>query len=943
MSSPHAAPPGSALDTPSPPAPTADDAGLGDLADQYELLAEVGRGGSAVVYRARDRRLGREVALKAVRLAPALSPRERAAEVARLAREARTTARLSHPNIVTVYAVHELRDGLAVAMQYIPGRSLKQLLADAGPMDPAPAVRLLGEVAAALAYAHAHGVVHRDVKPENIFVDAASGRAMLADFGAARAGDADVRVTRTGATVGTPAYMAPEQIDGGAIDGRADLYSLGLVAWETLTGRRPWEGAGLYQLLHHQKHDVLPPVAAVRPADRAPVPLTLEYVVARLLEKRPAARWASAEVVGAQLEHPVLPADYKLWAREYRRRLQAAQAAGPPTDAGRPSVSAAARTEQFRPGDHDPPAGAAVETAAEADAPALIGAGASAADDAPSWARPRAPDRRRWVAGGIAAALVAATVPLLARSREAPPAVPTVTSSAPGAIDLPPVGGTAPGPSGRAATSGPTADAPAAASPTPDGGLAVGPAGLATTPGDTSAPGRGPAAATAATAAAVVAHGAGRPTVGDTGRRVVVAVMPPASAPPLTPRAGTRTAGAVSTSPGRSTPVPPAPSAALPAARSPATTSASAPAPVVVSGPATAASTAPASRPVIARESAIIAAGGRHSCALDGAGYARCWGANDNGQLGAGDLTPRDTPAPVSGDLRFAQVSTGGAHTCALTADGDAYCWGDDDHGQLGDATGNPQNAPVRVAGAARFRTVRAGLDHNCAVTTASTVACWGANRLGQLGDGSTRDRATPTPVPGIRAAAIAVGWRHTCALTPDGGAVCWGDNSSGQLGDGSRATRPTPTRVAGSERFVAIAAGATHTCAASTDGATYCWGTGGTDGSAHLTPARVEGAPPFVALTAGSVHTCGRTSTGQLHCWGRNPYGQLGDGTTTDRWRPSRVAGGPYVAVSAAGAHTCAVTNGAPVCWGYNVSGQLGDGTRAHHAAPVRVARTGS
>jgi hypothetical protein len=141
----------------------------------------------------------------------------------------------------------------------------------------------------------------------------------------------------------------------------------------------------------------------------------------------------------------------------------------------------------------------------------------------------------------------------------------------------------------------------------------------------------------------------------------------------------------------------------------------------------------------------------------------------------------------------------------------------------------------------------------------------------------------------------------------------------------------------------VAIAAGATHTCAASTDGATYCWGTGGTDGSAHLTPARVEDAPPFVALTAGSVHTCGRTSTGQLHCWGRNPYGQLGDGTTTDRWRPSRVAGGPYVAVSAAGAHTCAVTNGAPVCWGYNVSGQLGDGTRAHHAAPVRVARTGS
>jgi alpha-tubulin suppressor-like RCC1 family protein len=97
------------------------------------------------------------------------------------------------------------------------------------------------------------------------------------------------------------------------------------------------------------------------------------------------------------------------------------------------------------------------------------------------------------------------------------------------------------------------------------------------------------------------------------------------------------------------------------------------------------------------------------------------------------------------------------------------------------------------------------------------------------------------------------------------------------------------------------------------------------------------------VALAAGSVHTCGRTAAGQVLCWGRNTYGQLGDGTTADRWRPVRVPGGPFAAISAAGAHTCAVANGAPLCWGYNVSGQLGDGTRAHHAAPVRVAPTGS
>jgi serine/threonine protein kinase len=401
--------------------PSPEDAGLAELAAQYDLLAELGRGGSAVVYRARDRQLGREVALKAVRLAPTLSARERALEVTRLAREARTTARLTHPHIVTVYAVHELRDGLAVAMQYVPGRSLKQLLADEGPMAPAPAVRLLGEVAAALAYAHAHGVVHRDVKPENIFLDAESGRALLADFGAARAGDADVRVTRTGATVGTPAYMAPEQIDGGPLDGRADLYSLGLVAWEALTGRRPWEGAGLYQLLHHQKHDTLPPIAAVRPASVAPVPLTVEYVIARLLQKRPGARWASAEVVASQLERPVLPADYKLWAREHRRHMAEAAARGIAPRAA--AVSAESRTERFTPGHAATAAADAAETTGQ-PLGAVVAADDESApgDDAPSWTRPRGSANRRWLVGAVAAAaLLAAGVPAAARMRASSP------------------------------------------------------------------------------------------------------------------------------------------------------------------------------------------------------------------------------------------------------------------------------------------------------------------------------------------------------------------------------------------------------------------------------------------------------------------------------------------------------------------------------------------
>ena len=910
---------------PESPAPLADDAGLGELAGQYDLLAEVGRGGSAVVYRARDRRLQREVALKAVRLAPALSQRERALEVARLAREARTTARLAHPNIVTVYAVHELRDGLAVAMQYVPGRSLKQVLAEEGALDPARAVRLLTEVAAALAYAHGSGVVHRDVKPENIFVDAASGRALLADFGAARAGDADVRVTRTGATVGTPAYMSPEQIDGGPVDGRADLYSLGLVAWEALTGRRPWEGAGLYQLLHYQKYDVLPPVAAVRPAGRPPVPLTLEYVVARLLEKRPGARWASADVVGAQLEHPILPADYKLWVREYRRRLaEFAAGEGHGGDVRRAPVSAGAPTEQFRPDDAANAADGTTPTLAVATGHEGTAAAAPAeVDDSPSWARSQESVRRRWYAGGIAAAVLAAAVlvaaiPAVMRVRGAPP--PSVSAgdvereSAAGTVVVP-----APAPSATMVAGG------VGSVPAMGGASGVDSSTVGTLPEasiGSEVPGRVRPDAPPTAAGAVAA------TVGDTGRRVVVALTPPAPPAPA-PAVVTRRAG---------------PAEASPVAR-PAAPVIGPPAPVAPPAPPIGGPAMPAvggDRVALYSERATIAAGARHTCALDGSGRALCWGANESGQLGAGDLTPRDTPSPVAGELRFTQVTTGGAHSCALTADGDAYCWGDDDHGQLGDATSSLRDAPVRVAGAGRYRALRAGLDHTCALTTGATVSCWGANKYGQLGDATTRDRATPAPVPGIRVVALSVGWRHTCALTADGTALCWGDNTDGQLGDGTRSPRSTPVPVAAGRPFVAIATGATHTCATTTDGGTYCWGTSGSDGSAHLTPTRVDGAVSFVTLVAGSVHSCGRTATGLVYCWGRNPYGQLGDGTTADHWRPARVPGGPYTAVSAAGAHTCAVADGAPVCWGYNVSGQLGDGTRAHHTTPVRVARAG-
>lgn len=873
---------------------------LDDLADSYDILAELGRGGSAVVYRARDRRLLREVALKVVRLAPSLNERERTAEVARLAREARTVARLQHPNIVAVYAVHELRDGLAVSMQYVPGRTLKQAVAEDGAFAPDRAMQVMREVAIALAHAHAHGVVHRDVKPENIFVDDATGRALLADFGAAHAGDVDVRVTRTGATVGTPAYMSPEQIDGGTVDARADLYSLGLVAWEACTGRRPWEHAGLYQILHHQKHDALPPIACVRPAELPRVPLAVEYVIDRLLEKRAGARWASADALVAQLDHPVLPGDFKLWARTHHRRVADFVRNRGANGTGAVAALAAASTELLPLEKRGVGSGPSVPprddgTLAHTDA-----------SDLPSWAHGR-PSRRWWYAGGLAAAVLAAIVPAITPRSRAPVApsksrlstialLPATPAGAPGSRGTSPTGATVIGevPQPLVATS----------------------SGLQVTHGEVGPPldpSTGPLGTAHTGSPHVSALPLGSsPAVGDTARRITVPTPAAASALPR------RTRPPILVVPTAAAPAP------LPVTRPPATPLA-----------------APrAGGTAVTAERTVIAAGARHTCALDASGRALCWGANDSGQLGTGDLSAYDAPVSVTGDLRFVQIATGGAHSCGLTALGDAYCWGDDDHGQLGDAATSLRNAPVRVAGAWSYRTLRAGLDHTCALSTAATVVCWGDNARGQLGDGTTRGRATPATVAGVRAAAIAVGWRHSCALAVDGTALCWGDNTSGQLGDGTRTPRLSPVPVAASYRFITVAAGATHTCAVTTTGETYCWGMGGTDRAFHPIPVRVESPAPFATLAAGSVHTCGRTASGVVYCWGRNPYGQLGDGSTNDSWRPVRVPGGPFGTLSAAGAHTCAVADGAPVCWGYNVNGQLGDGTRTHHASPTRVAR---
>ncbi|MEJ7811107.1 MAG: serine/threonine-protein kinase, partial [Gemmatimonadaceae bacterium] len=262
------------------------------LDSSYELDREIGRGGMGIVYRAKDRRLKRTVAIKL--LPPELAFRTEIKS--RFLREAETAAQLNHPNIVPIYSVDE-RDGLVFfVMTCIEGKTLGRRLHDEGQLGVDETRRILREVADALAYAHGRGVIHRDIKPDNILLDDESGRAMVTDFGIARAVQegGDSRLTATGMAIGTPAYMSPEQAVGDkVIDGRSDLYSLGVVGYQMLVGEPPFVAGSTPAMLMKQLTERPVPVAH----RRRDVPPDLDATVMTLLEKEPERRFANANML----------------------------------------------------------------------------------------------------------------------------------------------------------------------------------------------------------------------------------------------------------------------------------------------------------------------------------------------------------------------------------------------------------------------------------------------------------------------------------------------------------------------------------------------------------------------------------------------------------------------------------------------------------------------
>jgi len=271
----------------------------------YEVLAPLGAGGMGEVYRARDTRLGREVAIKVLPAEVLADPPRRA----RFVQEARAASSLNHPNIVTIYGIESANGADFIVMEYVPGQTLDGLIPRHG-MRVGEALRLAIPIADALAAAHAAGVVHRDVKPANVMVTR-QGLVKVLDFGLAKlrqaeaaAGqedttvEAEAKLTRAGTVAGTPAYMSPEQASGGVVDARSDVFSFGVVLYEMVTGRRPFVGGSSAELLAALlKEEPKPPSGLV-----ADLPKELERIILRCLRKDPERRFQHMKDVKVELE-----------------------------------------------------------------------------------------------------------------------------------------------------------------------------------------------------------------------------------------------------------------------------------------------------------------------------------------------------------------------------------------------------------------------------------------------------------------------------------------------------------------------------------------------------------------------------------------------------------------------------------------------------------------
>jgi tRNA A-37 threonylcarbamoyl transferase component Bud32 len=260
-----------------------------DRIGRYKIVRELGRGAMGVVYHAIDPNIGRPVAIKTIHFGGTRKPEELDRQRERLFREARSAGMLSHPGIVTIYDVEQQGDLAYIAMEYVDGPTLDQVLSEAGPLAAERMFGILAQTAVALDYAHSKGIVHRDIKPANIMLSA-DGTSKIADFGIAKITAAE-NLTLTGAIVGTPHYMSPEQVQGQPVDGRSDQFSLAVIAYEMLTGEKPYTGEHLTTVVYKIVAEEPVPPHRLNPS----LSTGIENVLRKALAKKPDGRYRNCQ------------------------------------------------------------------------------------------------------------------------------------------------------------------------------------------------------------------------------------------------------------------------------------------------------------------------------------------------------------------------------------------------------------------------------------------------------------------------------------------------------------------------------------------------------------------------------------------------------------------------------------------------------------------------
>jgi alpha-tubulin suppressor-like RCC1 family protein len=340
-----------------------------------------------------------------------------------------------------------------------------------------------------------------------------------------------------------------------------------------------------------------------------------------------------------------------------------------------------------------------------------------------------------------------------------------------------------------------------------------------------------------------------------------------------------------------------------------------------------------------------------HTLVLESDGTVWSFGLNTNGELGDGTTDERHLPSSVPGCSGITSIATGAAHSVVLKNDGTVWAWGYNSYGQLGDGTTETRLSPIQIAGLSEVTAIATGQNHALALKSDGTVWAWGSNEDGQLGDGTTIDRHSPVQVTALSGTcAIAAGYLHSIALKQDGTCYTWGGNDSGELGNGSTIDCHTPAQVPGLVGVVGIRVGFNFTMTLRDDGTVWSWGknVGGCLGDGtyetRYSPVQASGLTGVTSIAAGAYHSIAKKSDGTVWAWGDNKYGQIGYGDREPQPTPVPVTFpvgflSDFIEIGAGGAQSFAVgNNGTMWAWGFNGYGQLGDGTTTDRWSPVRI-----